>query len=309
MPNEPKIIAIVGQTATGKSDLAIAVAKYFHGAVISADSRQVYRGMDIGTGKVKTKLAIFPELSSDPIESVENIPHFGINLVDPNDNFTVSDFKTYAEHKIRLLLANNYLPIICGGTGLWIDTLLNNQSIPKAPASQEIRTQLETKSTEALVNQLVEIDPDRAKSIDKKNRARLIRAIEINLLTGKPVPKITTSSDYEVLYLAVLLDKKELEEKIKSRLKERLDTGMLNEVKQLHKKQISYKRFEELGLEYKYCSLVLQNKLPESQLFSKLSTKIFQYAKRQQTWFKRNKNIHYIKNYKEATQLIKNFLT
>jgi tRNA dimethylallyltransferase len=108
--------------------------------------------------------------------------------------------------------------------------------------------------------------------------------------------------------LAVLLDKKELEEKINSRLKERLDTGMLNEVKQLHKKQISYKRFEELGLEYKYCSLVLQNNLPESQLFSKLSTKIFQYAKRQQTWFKRNKNIQWINNEEKAKDLVQNFL-
>lgn len=307
--NKPKIIAIVGQTATGKSDLALELAKIFHGGVISADSRQVYTGMDIGTGKIRTYPKLFPKLSSNKIESVDNIPHFGLNIANPMEHFTVSDYKNYAKEKIERLLKNKYLPIICGGTGLWVDTLLNNQSIPKAKANPKIRSELEVMSTDELVSKLNELDPERVKKIDIKNRHRLVRAIEINLVTGNPVPKITTSSDYDVLFLSPKIEKNELEEKIKLRLKERIKAGMLSEVMALHKNHVTYKRLEELGLEYKYAALVLQNKLDESKLFDELSTKIIQYSKRQQTWFKRNKSIHHISSALEAKQLVKNFIT
>src|SRR3989344_6085432 len=202
-----KNIAIVGPTASGKSELAVKIAKRFNGEIISADSRQVYRGLDIGTGKVPNDFSNYPRISSNASRITtsrirgkfdiirgkfekyvyKGVPHYCIDFVSPKKVFTVADFKKCAEAAIKDITNRGKIPILCGGTGFYIDSVLYNLPIPNVPPNQKLRKQLSKKSAEELFKILKKMDPKRAKTIDPHNPRRLIRAIEIVKTTGKPV--------------------------------------------------------------------------------------------------------------------------
>jgi tRNA dimethylallyltransferase len=276
-----KIIAIVGPTASGKSGLAIQMAKHLNGEIISADSRQVYRGMDIGTGKV-TK------------NEQKIVPHHLIDVANPNEQFTVSKFKKLAEKMIIDIVKRGKLPIICGGTGLYIDTLLHDMDFPNVPPNHKLRAKLEKQSAEQLFKKLYKLDPRRASNIDAKNKRRLIRALEIIKATGNIIPQIQTTSKYDVIWYGITWPREVLNKRIRYRLDKRFKKGMINEVKKLHKSGVSWKRLYDFGLEYRWISLYLQNKITLQEMKDNLYHAIVQYSKRQMTWFKRNKNIHWI---------------
>src|SRR3989344_7462232 len=222
---QQKIIVIVGPTASGKSDLSIKLARKFNGEVISADSRQVYRGMDIGTGKVTKK-------------EQKLVPHHLLNIANPKIIFSVSKFKKLAQQKIKDILKRNKLPIIVGGTGQYIDTLIYDLALPEVPPDNKLRAKLEKQSTEQLFTRLQKLDPERANNIDCHNPRRLIRALEIIATTGKPVPTIELgimnqeSGRYQVLWIGI--NPKNLDQRIASRLSTRIKQGMIAEVKKLH---------------------------------------------------------------------------
>ncbi len=280
-----KIIVICGQTATGKSDFAVQIAKHIGGEIISADSRQVYKGMDLGTGKITKK-------------EMKGIPHYVLDVVSPKKIFTVTDFKNHAEKAIKKIYKNNHIPIICGGTGFYIDALLSRQVLPEVKANPKLRKELEKKSKEELFKMLKKLDSVRAENIDKDNPVRLIRAIEIATTLGK-VPPLTELGvghliPYEMLYIGLVLPDETLKENIHSRLLSRIKKGMIHEVKKLHEEEVSWKRLENFGLEYRYCARYLKNKITKPELIEKLKTEIWHYAKRQKTWFKRNQKILWI---------------
>ncbi|MBP9822449.1 MAG: tRNA (adenosine(37)-N6)-dimethylallyltransferase MiaA [Candidatus Pacebacteria bacterium] len=289
----PKIIVIVGPTASGKSDLAIKLARKFKGEIISADSRQVYRGMDVGTGKVTKKEQRLAH-------------HHLIDVANPKKIFTVSDFKKLGEKAIKEIISKNKMPIIVGGTGQYIDTLVYNFSLPEVPPNYKLRAKLEKQSTEQLFEQLQKLDPERSGNIDSKNPRRLIRAIEIITATGQPVGRIKQESPYDVLWLG--LNPKGLEKRISTRLSARIKQGMIAEVKKLRTGGISWQRLYDLGLEYRWVGQYLQNKITKDEMTIGLDQAIHQYSKRQMTWFKRNKNIHWVKNLTSATKLMKAFV-
>lgn len=291
-----KLIVILGPTASGKTDLSIKLAKKFNGEVISADSRQVYKGMDIGTGKITEK-------------EMMGIPHYLLDVASPKKIFTVADYKKLAEKLIDKILKKGKIPFIVGGTGFYIDAVLGNASIPEVKPDWKLRKKLGKKSVEGLYKMLKKLDPERAKLIDKYNPRRLIRAIEIVLKTKKPVPEIKSQSPvFDVLYIGVKRNKKELEKLIEKRLIKRLESGMLNEAKRLRKTGVSFKRMEEFGLEYRYMAYYLQKKISYDEFITRLNKEIEHYAKRQMTWFKKNKQIKWVKNYKEALYLLTRFL-
>ena len=277
----PKIIVIVGPTASGKSDLAIKMAGNLNGEILSADSRQVYRGMDIGTGKVTRK-------------EQRLAPHYLIDIANPSRQFTVSQFKRLAEKKIDEIIKRGKTPIICGGTGFYIDALMDNLNLPDVPPNKKLRAKLEKQSAEHLFNQLKKLDPKRAKTIDAKNKRRLIRAFEIIHDTGKPVPKIKKSGKYDAYWLGITWPKEILAKRIKQRLDRRFKQSMIAEIRKLRESGISWKRLYDFGLEYRWISLYLQNKITLQEMKDNLYHAIVQYSKRQMTWFKRNKNIHWI---------------
>lgn len=293
---KPKILVILGPTASGKSDLAVNLARKFNGEIISADSRQVYKGMNIGTGKITKKEML-------------GVPHHLLDIENPKKIFTVSKFKELAKEKIEEIFKKGKLPIICGGTGFYIQAIVDNISLPEVPPNYKLRKELEKKSTIELFETLKKLDPKRANDVDNKNPHRLIRAIEIAKSLGK-VPELKKDERYQTLQIGIETEDKTLKEKIEKRLIARIKKGMISEAKKLHLKGLSWKRMEELGLEYKYLSYFLQNRITKEEMVSQLSSAIWQYAKRQKTWFKRDKRIHWfeLKNQKNIEGEIKEFL-
>jgi tRNA dimethylallyltransferase len=297
---KPKLIVILGPTATGKTALSIALAKKYNGEVISADSRQVYTGLNLGSGKVTKK-------------EMDGIPHHLLDVVNPKKQFNVADYVKVAEKKMQEILEKGKTPIICGGTGLYIDTLLSGVILPEVPPNKKLRTQLEKKSAESLFKILTELDPARAKTIDIKNPVRLIRAIEIATTLGK-VPKLEViKSKYQTVKIGLDMPDEILKDRIKTRLTERLKAGMLNEAKRLHAKGLSWKKMEEFGLEYRAMAKFLTKKIAREDFESNLAIDIWHYVKRQRTWFKRDKNILWINplqksEVKKAEMEVKRFL-
>ena len=296
----PKIVVILGPNASGKSELAVKLAKKFNGEIISADSRQVYRGLNIGAGKVSGKQV-------KNLYLYKGVIHHLIDVVSPLKVFTVERYKLLAKKALKSILRKKKIPMIVGGTGLYIDALIYDINFPKVPPNLGLRKKLEVKPTSELFNKLKRIDPDRAAHIDPYNRRRLIRAIEIVEMTGKPVPKLKKESPYRVLKIGVRLLPTEHKRKIEERLKKRMKEGMVEEVKRL-KKHLSWQRLDDLGLEYRYVARHLQGELSQHEVEKVLQKEIWHYAKRQLTWFRRDKSIHWITNQKEAEELVSRFL-
>ena len=275
-----KIVAIVGPTAVGKSDFAVDYALKNNGEIISADSRQVYKGLDIGTGKI-TK------------EEMKGVPHHLLDVADPNDNFNVGKFKELAEKAIADISSRGKLPIICGGTGFYIDAVVNNITYPDVVHNERLREELENKTGSELFNKLKKLDTDYALSLnnsEQNNPQRLIRSIEIATALGK-VPKIVENeSHYEIKWIKLELPPEELKQRIHIRLAKRLENGMIEEVKNLHKNGLSWERMEELGLEYRYVSRFLRRHITKEEMIEQLQNEIWHYAKRQILWFKKIRN-------------------
>ena len=277
--NKPKILVILGPTATGKSDLAVELAQKYNGEVISADSRQVYKGMNLGTGKITKK-------------EMHGTPHYMLDIVKPNSVFNVSKYKIKAQKIIANILKRGKLPIICGGTGFYIDAIVNNTTLPDVLPNRELRKKLEKKSCEQLMIILQKLDKNIAKTIDSKNKVKIIRAIEIAKSLGE-VPSIKSEPLYEALQIGLIAPDKVLKDRIKTRLIKRIGAGMLQEGSRLHKQGLSWKRMGDLGLEYRYMARYLQGQITKDQMINELNSKIWQYARRQKTWFKRNKDIQW----------------
>ena len=274
---KPKIIAVVGPTASGKSALAVELARKFNGEVISADSRQVYIGLNIGTGKITKKEML-------------GVPHHLLDVANPKKRFTVDLYKKLADKTIAEILSRGKLPIICGGTGFYIEAVVKNVLLPDVPVDMKLRTKLFKKTSEQLFEILKKLDEKRALAIDPRNKIRLIRAIEIVKTLGK-VPPIISEPKYNTLTIGIKTEKEDLKQKIYARLISRIKQGMINEAKKLHTKGLSWKRMEELGLEYRCLALHLQKKLTKDEMIERLNREIYQYSKRQIQWFKRDQNI------------------
>ena len=303
MQNSIKIIAIVGPTASGKSDLAAHIAQKINGEIISVDSRQVYKGMDIGTGKVPITSKL---LSRGKMEYMYmGIPHWGLDIANPKSQYSVTKFQKYAKKKIIEITKRGNFPILCGGTAHWMDAVVFEQQFPQVPPNPKLRKQLEGKTTEHLFKQLEEVDPGTAKRVDQKNPRRLIRAIEIITATGETIPAISASSPYECLWIGLRQDTAVLRKNIEKRLTERIEQGLMAEVENLHSSGLSWKKLESFGLEYKFSALLLQGKLNKMEFSTLLTNEIWHYAKRQMTWWKRNDAINWFETPARALSKIK----
>ena len=294
---KPSIIVIVGPTASGKSSLAITLARELGAEIVSADSRQVYRGMDIGTGKV-TK------------EEQRQARHHLIDIETPKNEYNISHFLKDASEAIADIEARGKRVIICGGTTFWIEALMLDLPIPKVVPDMAFREKWGKKEAGELYGYLKRLDPDRAKVIDRKNKVRLLRAIEIAKALGK-VPVIDRStlpdlSRYIVIGLNPAVE--ELNKKIRERLMERMKSGMLDEAIKLNRGGLSYERMESFGLEYRALVRFLQKKITDAELYTELPYDIIHYAKRQRSSLRRLEKqgvqIHWIKDTAEALAIV-----
>ena len=281
-----KVLVIVGPTASGKTSLSINLAKKFNGEVISADSRQVYRDLDLGTGKVTH-------------EEMSGVPHHLLDVADPTTVYTASDFVRDGRKALDEIISRDHLPIVAGGSFFYVDALLGRITLPEVPPNPTLRTKLETMTTEELFDVLKTQDPHRASLIDAHNKPRLIRALEIHAVLGE-VPPTHPKTSYDTLVLGIALEKDVLQKNIHDRILSRIEKGMVEEVEELHKHGLSFERMDALGLEYRYISEYLKGKLSYDDMLLTLETKTRQFAKRQMTWLKRDKEIEWVDTDAEA---------
>lgn len=282
--NKPKMIIVVGPTASGKTGLAIELAQRFNGEVVSADSRQVYRGLDIGSAKVTEG-------------EMDGVPHHLLDVADPMDVYTAADWKRDAAAAIGGILKRGRLPIIAGGTFFYIDALLNRVTLPEVPPNQALRTELETKNAAELVAILEELDPERAATVERDNPRRLIRAIEIAKALGRVPPPVAADSPYDTLLIGLTVDMQTHGEVIRKRLTDRFEAGMVDEVEGLLNQGVTHERLENLGLEYRYVSRYLRGLMSYEAMVDELATKSRQFARRQMTWLKRDRSIHWFQRH------------
>jgi len=248
--------------------------------------------MDIGTGKITKK-------------EMRNIPHHLLDLASPKRQFTVAQYKKKALEAINRIYKKNKIPIICGGTGFYIQAVVDDLNIPAIKPDLKLRKKLEKERTEYLFKKLKKLDSRRAKNIDSKNKSRLIRALEIVIKSCRPVPVLKIKPQFDVLYIGIEKPAQKLKILIKKRLARRIKKGMITEVKKLKKSGLSWKRLDDFGLEYRWVAKYLQGKITKKEMIEMLQKEIEHYAKRQMTWFKKNKQINWIKNYKQAEKLFR----
>ena len=325
-----RVLVILGPTATGKSDLAVSLAKmvereriagYSGAEIVSADSRQAYKGLNIGTGKVTRA-------------EMRGVPHHLLDVADPHRRFTAERFQRLASKAVKDIGARGKLPIICGGTGFYIDSLVNGTRFPPVKADHKLRARLRHMSAARLLVMLEKLDPERARTIsandsERKNCRRIIRAIEVATHAGTKkgnqtaIRNISPRESFSPVFIGLQLPREELRSRIRARLLKRLKKGMLVEAIRLHQPigkrdkkgkmrgGLSWKRLEELGLEYRYMALHLQGKMTKRQMTEKLNTEIWHYAKRQMTWFKRDDRINWINpnDIEAATGIVKKIAT
>jgi len=280
-----KIIVIVGPTASGKSALGVRLAKKIGGEIISADSRQVYKGLNLASGKITAS-------------EMAGVKHHCLDLVSPKTTFSALNYKKHAQKAIKNIQNRGKTPIVVGGTGFYIDAALNRIGIPEIPPNPKLRKRLEKKTVAALFKILKKLDPTRAKTVEPENKRRLIRAIEIvkskEIKTQKSNILIYQyTDDKNILWLGLNPGKEELKKKINLRI-DKTFSGMIREVKNLHANGVSWKRLENLGLWPGLAAKYLQKKLPREETLKKLKTDTYRYSQKQMTWFKRNKEINWI---------------
>jgi len=281
------MITILGPTACGKTRLAVNVALHLGGEIISADSRQVFRGMDIGTGK---------DLTDYNVDGVE-VPYHLVDIREPGYEYSVFEFQADFVNVYNDIVKRNKLPILCGGTGLYIEAVLRNYRLADVPQNNELRMELEQCSHQDLVERL-EKYITLHNHTDTETRERLIRAIEIQEYQAENPNLHIEIPDIKHLVLGITFPRNLVMQRIQNRLQERLQNGMIDEIANLLKLGIKPERLIRYGLEYKYITLYLENSISYNEMFEKLNIAIRQFAKRQMTWYRRMErngvNIHWI---------------
>lgn len=277
-----KLLVICGPNATGKSDLAIKLAKKINGEVISADSRQVYKGLNIGSGKITH-------------EEQQGISHYLLDVANPKKRFTVAQYYLLVKKAIKKILGKGKLPILCGGTGFYIQVVVDNLSLPAVPPDWKLRGELEHYDIQVLQKELKKVDRkrwERMNESDRNNSRRLVRALEIVYKTGTNIPSLKRKTPpFNLLMIGITAPLEVLKGRIKTRLLKRFENGMIDEVRRLYDSGIAWKRLEELGLEYRWITYFLQKKISYEEMLERLYLDIVAYARRQLTWFKKDKRI------------------
>jgi tRNA dimethylallyltransferase len=278
MKNKFDCIVVLGPTASGKTKLACQIALHFNGEIISADSRQVYNELNIGTGK---------DLHEYTAGHVQ-IPVHLLNIADPRKQFYLHEYQEALKATLKMLFTKQTVPVICGGTGMYLDALRKDFVFTQVPENKELRLQLAALSKTELTDVLASMPSGVIAHVDFTSTKRMIRGVEIAMYLQHNQLKIEPSAiNCQPLYIGIESPVEKRRREIAERLQQRLNDGLIEEVQQLLSKGVSHKRLQMLGLEYKFVSEHLQGKLNREELEQKLLTAIIQYAKRQMTWFRK----------------------
>lgn len=321
----PRVLVIVGPTSSGKTGLSLQVAGMLDGEIVNADARQIYRGCDIGTGKPPGRRRkyhgnnaymvsapheyVLEQAGTVASEKMPTIPHYLMDFLAPQKIMTVSEWRTRALLAIRGIVGRKHLPIVVGGTGLYVNALIDNFSIPRVPPNQTLRASFEKEPLPKLVDLLLKIDPAAGAAVDLKNPRRVIRALEICTLTGKPINKMKVKRPPVVdpFIVAIYRPREELNERIDSAVDRMLEEGWPEEVRQLHDAGLSWDAPAMTSIGYREMARYLRGEIMLDEAISLAKIATHQYAKRQNTWFKRDERIHWVKSEEEGVELIKDW--
>ncbi|OGL66711.1 hypothetical protein A2856_03020 [Candidatus Uhrbacteria bacterium RIFCSPHIGHO2_01_FULL_63_20] len=321
MDKKPKIIVLVGPTASGKSALALELARRFDGEVLAADSRTVYRGMDVGTAKGVGSWELGVGMPGDgPTDIkrlfsggkayvIDGIRHWGFDLAEPDEPYSVADFKRYADAKIGDILKRGKLPIVVGGTGLWVKAIVDNPTYADTPPVYALRAQLDARGLGDLFAEYKRLDPEGAEVIDRDNKRRVVRALEVTLATGKPFSRQQTKGEpkYDALQIGLTVPREELNRRIDERVERMVAEGLVDEVRSL-KKKYGCDTESMTGIGYRQICAFLDGKTSLASAVEEVKKATRDYAKRQLTWFKRDARIRWVKNGEEAIRLVESVI-
>jgi tRNA dimethylallyltransferase len=288
------LLVILGPTASGKTRIGVQIARALDGEIISADSRQVYRGMDIGTGK--------------DLNEYGSVPYHLVDLVDPGYEFNVFEFQRRFLEAFRAIRRRGHLPVLVGGTGLYLEAVLKAYRLVEVPENPGLRQELAGFSLESLAARLKAANPRLHNTTDLLDCERLMRAIEIAEFSGEGGPPRSPLPEFTPIVFGIRLDRKILRQRITQRLRERLNRGMIEEAEGLLRKGVSFETLEFYGLEYRFVAQYLKGKLNRNDMFQKLNSAIHRFAKRQETWFGRMERqgilIHWVDGNEEPAATI-----
>jgi tRNA dimethylallyltransferase len=287
---QPKLAVLLGTNASGKSELGLRLASHFGGEIISADSRQVYRGLDLGSGKITP-------------EQARIVPHHLIDVADVTDYYSLAQYQQAAYRAIGSIAEAGRMPFLVGGTGLYISAIVEGYELVDVPPNESLRAELEALPLNQLVERLKKTDPEAVSRIDQNNPRRIIRAIEIASSGHSHAAGRQRSPRFDCLQLGLSWPREVLEQRIEKRLRDRLAGGMIDEVASLRRRGVSDLRLEKLGLEYRYLTRYLRGELGGvDNLRLQLGIAIRQFAKDQLTWFKRDRRIIWLDTNKDYFQ-------
>lgn len=304
----PKTVVLLGPTASGKTKWGLLLAKEFNGEVISADSRQMYKKMDIGTAKDPGEWKWSGLLKA---YMVEEVPHHLVDFLNPGNAFTAAEFRDKSLSLIRSIIRRGRTPFVVGGTGLYIKTLVDNLKIPRVPPNMKLRRSLEGKSLDELARLLATMDPETAAVIDIKNKRRLVRALEVCIMSGAPFSKQQQKGKPVVNALQIGIDvpRDELYGRINTRIDGMMEKGLLNEVKELVRQKYAWDLPSMSGIGYRQFREYLDGTLTLRETVERLKRDTRHFARRQLTWFRRDPRIHWCRTYDDARSLIRQFLS
>jgi tRNA dimethylallyltransferase len=303
----PRIVCVIGPTSSGKTALGIRLAKKFHGEIINADSRQIYKDFNIGTGKPDGKRGVF---QGHRAFLYEGVPHYLMDFLDPTLMFSVVEWREKAVDAIKGIAKRGHLPIVVGGTGLYVSSLIDNFDFPKVPPSPTLRAAFEAKPLEDLVKVLLKLDPEAKQVVDLKNPRRVIRALEVATFTGKPftAQKLVARPQFDVFQIGIRRSREELYQRIDAEIENMVERGWAREIEQHLVRGISEHAPAMSSIGYREMLKYVKGETSLEAAIEATKRAVHKYAKRQETWFKRDIRIRWAKNEAEAVGMVKEWL-
>ena len=304
----PRVLCIVGATSSGKTLLGIRLAKRFGGEVINADARQVFQAFDIGTGKPMGGKRT--SVGSRKMYLFEDVPHYLMDFLPPDKTMTVAEWQEKALVAVKGITTRKKLPIVVGGTGLYIQALVDNYVIPQVPPQPEFRKAMETKPLAELVRLLLRADPDAKDKVDLKNPRRVLRALEVSTFTGKPFTqqKVSAKAVIDPFMIAIKRERDELRARLNEAVESYIEAGWLDEIRKVRDMGIPWDAPAMTSIGYRELGAYIRGECTIDEAVRKTKEATWQYAKRQLTWFKRDQRIHWVKDEDEAEELVKAWL-
>ncbi len=303
----PRVVCVVGPTSAGKTDLGLALAKSFDGEVINADSRQIFKGFDIGTGKPSGKRGKY---EGQRAFMVQEVPHYLMDFLEPEKMFTVTEWRDKAMKAIRGISKRKHIPLIVGGTGLYIKSLVDNYSFPQIPPQPALRAAYEKKPLSELVDLLLKLDSDASQAVDLKNPRRVIRALEVATFSGKPFTKQKKIGKplVEALQVGIKRSREELYARIDKSIDNMLQEGWVEEIRKAQDKGIAESAPAMTSIGYRELLKYIKGEESFEKAVELTKRSVHRYAKRQETWFKRDKRILWFKENEEAVKAVGEWL-